>query len=61
MEYQIIDKEYGVQVIPVINAETIEADTSKDALLKALGYFGIEAQYKEEFLLIANLEAKAVN
>ncbi len=59
MEYQIIDKEYGLQIIPVINAVTIEADTPKEALLKALGYFGVDNQYKELFL--PYIEAKPVN
>ncbi len=65
MEYQIIDKEYGPQIIPVINSMTIEANTPEEAVLKALNYFGFpipindEKRY-QELLLAANIEAKPV-
>ena len=61
MEYQIIDKEYGIQIIPVINSTTIEANTPEEAILKALSYFGFPTPINEEVLLVANIEAKPVN
>ena len=66
MEYQIIDKEYGPQIIPVINSMTIEANTPEEAVLKALNYFGFpipinDKKRYQELLLAVNIEAKPVN
>ena len=57
MEYQIVDKEYGVQIIPVINAMTIEADNAEQAMTKVMNLLGIP----QEFSGMMDIEIQEVN
>jgi len=41
MEFQIIDKELGPQIIPVINTMTIHADNADEAVAKVMRLMGV--------------------
>ena len=57
MKYQIVDKEYGVQIIPGIKAMTIEADNAEQAWTKVMKLLGIP----QEFLDMMDIEIQEVS
>ena len=57
MKYQIVDKEYGVQIIPGIKATTIEADNTEQAWTKVMKLLGIP----QEFLDMMDIEIQEVS
>ena len=61
MKYQIVDQEYGPQIIPGINSMTIEAETPDEALLKALGHMGLDEGQVGWMVDMGDLEAHEIN
>ena len=45
MKFQIVDKDYGPQIIPIINAMTIDADNADQAIAKVMSLMGIPSEY----------------
>ena len=61
MKYQIVDQEYGPQIIPGINSMTIEAESQDEALFKALGHMGFDEDQAGWMIDLGDLEAQEVN
>jgi len=57
MKFQIVDKDYGPQIIPIINEMTIDADNADQAIAKVMRLIGIPSKYSE----VMGIEAIAIN
>ena len=56
MEFQIVDKEYGPQIIPGINKMTIDADNAEQAVFKVMNILGIP----QKFVNMMGIKAVAI-